>query len=71
MSDLRNLLESDKIAHAISKLFDERVCIHCFAKTYQPQEQEKLKKIQMKLDFYKRRYPERFERAWEVLRKGS
>ena len=65
--DIVELIQSDNIAREIVRLMDEKICIRCFGKDYRPEEQEKLRKADMKLDFYKMRYPDRWDRAMTAL----
>ena len=54
---------NDNIVQEIIKLEDERLCVLCFCKEYRPEEQEKLKKIKIKLNFYKSHYPDKWQAA--------
>ena len=65
--DIVEIIMSDNIVSEIVKLLDEKICIRCFGKDYRPEEQAKLRKADMKLDFYKQRYPARWERAMAAL----
>jgi len=63
-------LEQNRLFKEFLKLLDDRLCILMFCKTHRPIEKAKLDKIDMKLNFYRRKYPgewQEFQRLMETF----